>query len=190
MKLNRTLHVALLVSSVLFSYSASAESSDERVSSTVQIVNEGIQEQAPQMPEGIEVSQLPRTAQSSRQVNPSCYASYMIQKDGYRSQRHPDRLYFRVTVTNLGDCNLRNVRVTDFFPSHTELKDTRPNADYTNSERAVWNIEWLPVGSEKNLDLAFEVKHWVHNRWITNNACAWNNVIGQRICAWASVWWN
>jgi uncharacterized repeat protein (TIGR01451 family) len=146
--------------------------------------------EAPEMPAELEIQNLPRSMRSETRQSTNCYASYLIEKDGHKSARHDDRVVYEVSVTNLGDCVLKNTDVVDYFPKHTRLTNIWPKPKFADHNRAYWNREWLRPGDTARYVVEFEIPRGAPAGWITNSSCAWNSLVGEKICAWASVWWD
>jgi uncharacterized repeat protein (TIGR01451 family) len=188
MKFNRTLK-SLFVMASLFCTDpvAFAQVDSDLVSSS--IVTEESVVQRPEIPTNMDVRDLPKSARASRRHSQGCYASYLIEKMGDQQSWGDNRLRYQVRVTNLGDCYLQRVSVADFFPEGTRLRRASPRPADTDYSKARWHFS-LPVGEAYTIRLQFEVDPRRGSRWVTNNACAWNELVGQRICAWASTWFE
>jgi uncharacterized repeat protein (TIGR01451 family) len=103
---------------------------------------------------------------------------------------HDDGARFKIIVRNLGDCDLRRVKVTDFLPRGTELVDADPSPTFQDEHRIVWEDQRIEEGDRLEFRITVrnrDHRHHDDGRWITNNACAFTPLIGIRICASASA---
>lgn len=133
---------------------------------------------------------LPQSSRAGRSIGNNCYASYEINKYGLDWTRNGNTITYQIAISNIGDCNLTNLVIHDYFPKHTSFKHAFPKPDEINSSSAVWYVKWLPVGRTAYFNIKFEVRDCNTNQWITNTGCVWTASVGQRACAWASTWVN
>lgn len=134
----------------------------------------------------------------------TCYFAYHIRKvsldddhrnvndnrgDGNDDRRGQAR--FKIFVTNIGNCDLRRIDVTDFLPDRTELVRADPWPDYRQDDKIVWKDVRLAVGERETFEVTVRRRdHDVsttdhdHDRGIRirNTGCAFTPWIGIRIC--------
>jgi hypothetical protein len=189
MKLNGSIRLLGSVVALFGSFVIQARAAQVEVSAgSVVVTSSDDITQAPQLPEGIQLEKLPRSSQAGQKFGTKCYASYLIEKFGYDQSWENDEVAYRVVVTNLGDCELWNVAITDFFPKNAVFERAFPKPAELRDSQATWFVDVLPAGRAVTIKIKFRARDCQYSQWITNNACAWNAMIGQRICAWASTW--
>jgi uncharacterized repeat protein (TIGR01451 family) len=176
MKKNNLGILATAVSALLFSMGAFA--SDAGVSAGVRGPGEG------EMPS-------PAPMPGDGNVNHGCYYAYHIRKVGPHHAKEGNEIRYKIFVTNIGNCKLRDIGVKDFLPRHTKFIDAYPKPGFVHDRTVVWKDIDLPVGEKAEFVVKVETRNEDrnphHDFVITNVGCAFTRFIGIRICDQAST---
>lgn len=124
-----------------------------------------------------------------------CYFAYHIRKVGPRRAEAGDEIKYRIFLSNVGNCDLRRIRVTDFLPEGTEFISAEPRPTFVRDEKIVWE----DIRLEEREREVFEIRARVEKDWdkdsekhrrrrIVNTGCAFTPWIGIRICDSAETW--
>ena len=202
MKFGQSMKATFLIVAAFSSFSIFAADS----SSTPAMADFMSRIQRPEIPAGTSMASLPQSNKVGKNFGTKCYAAYLIEKIGHREdhrggRRDNDRrdreVSYKIAVTNLGECPLTDLVIKDFFPEDTRLIDAHPWPRFVGHHQAVWTLDWLDVGRRVVFDVEFKLDRRDHDRsqrsdrdddrWITNTACVWSEMIGEKACAWASV---
>lgn len=131
----------------------------------------------------------------------NCLYSYQIQKVGPDRADFDEEIRYKIILDNLGDCDLRHIRVTDDLPRGTELVSAEPKPDFPknglgdgdDNRRLVWNRVTLEEGEEAIFVVKVKLKddddHHRLRRFldVTNTGCAFTPWIGTEICGTATT---
>lgn len=120
-----------------------------------------------------------------------CYFAYHILKTGPSRADFGDLIRYRVVLTNIGDCVLRNIELADLIPARTRLVSATPRPSRVAGGRIEWNDFSLSPGRQAVAEIFVQtgVDDPENDRFrITNQACAFTPWIGIRICDSASTW--
>lgn len=130
----------------------------------------------------------------------SCYFAYHIRKISLDRDHHHDHdggpvaalgddddrdvARFRIILTNIGNCDLRRIDVTDFLPRGTELVRAEPEPDDRFDDKLIWRDVRLFVGERADFDVVVKRRdHDDHRDFrVQNTGCAFTPFIGIRIC--------
>jgi uncharacterized repeat protein (TIGR01451 family) len=116
-----------------------------------------------------------------------CSYAYSIQKIGQTYAEHDEEISYQVIVKNIGTCRLRHIEVADFLPHGMEYISASPAPESVNDGRIRWEDIDLKAGRYQLYTVTAEAKGH-HERWETNQACAFTPWVGTRICDAESTW--
>jgi len=120
----------------------------------------------------------------------SCYFAYHIRKVGPENARPNTDFTYKIFVRNIGNCDLRHIRISDLLPERTHFVSSNPAPTETHDHKLIWDDVNLHQDERAVIEVrvkADDCDH--HERYsITNTGCAYTPWIGTRICDTASTW--
>jgi uncharacterized repeat protein (TIGR01451 family) len=116
-----------------------------------------------------------------------CSFAYSIQKIGPTYAEHGEEVSYQVIVKNIGTCRLRHIEVADFLPRGMKFISAYPAPENVNDGRIYWDDIDLKAGRYQLYSITAKAEGH-HERWETNQACAYTPWVGTRICDTESTW--
>jgi uncharacterized repeat protein (TIGR01451 family) len=114
--------------------------------------------------------------------------SYMIEKIGPMRAEVGEDVTYHVFVSNLGDCFLHDINVREMLPEGLVLVSANPAPTVVHDGHLLWKDVALKPGRYIDFVVTAKVVHPdLDDAIVTNKACAFTPLIGQRICGAVST---
>lgn len=112
-----------------------------------------------------------------------CFFAYSIQKIGQTLANEGESMTYHLVVSNIGNCRLRRIDVTDTLPRGVEFVAANPAPSWVDDRRLRWDDVELKAGRYVDFEIEVKVdKHLPDGKCLTNTGCAFSRAVGTRIC--------